>query len=467
MIVRNLSHSREYRPEPSATITTLMHNRTMNPMLDRRRFLLSSAAAAAAAPTLALHAQRPTVTVDPNLKLPPAIAALSSRRSEATPITLAEREQRLERARALLAQHKIDALVIATGTSLNYFTGLRWGQSERFFAWVLPAKGSPFVVCPVFEEGRVRERMEAKPATLPSASTTKVYTWNEDENPYTLLAKALKEAGISTGKIGVEERTQFAFADGIAHASPTLTAVSGTPITFGCRGSKTPAELALMRLANNVTLQVYEAVYKSTEPGMTNRHFSELISAAYLRCGFPGDASCQVAEYSALPHGSLQPQTIREAEIILIDDGCTVEGYQSDMSRTFVLGKATDKQKQVFDIVHKAQAAALAAARPGVPCHAIDDAARKVITDAGFGPDYKHFTHRLGHGIGMDGHEWPYLVRGNTTPLAPGMTFSDEPGIYITGEFGVRLEDDWVVTPNGGEMFTPQSPSLEDPFAKA
>ena len=435
-------------------------------MPTRRSFLLA-ATAAAATPSLKLQAQRQTTPPPSDLKLPPPIAALTSRRSEATPITLAEREARVERARTLLADNKIDALVIATGTSLNYFTGLRWGQSERFFAWVLPAKGGPFVVCPVFEEDRVRERMEAKPATLPAASTTRVYTWNEDENPYTLLAKALKDSGISTGKIGVEERTQFVFADGIAHASPTLTAVSGTPITFGCRAIKSPAELTLMRLANNITLHVYEAVYKSAQPGMTNRHFSELVAAAYNRCGFPGDASCQVGEYSALPHGSLQPQVIGENEIILIDDGCTVEGYQSDMSRTFVLGKATDKQKQVFDIVHKAQAAALAAARPGVQCEAIDAAARKVITDAGYGPDYKHFTHRVGHGIGMDGHEWPYLVRGNTTPLAAGMTFSDEPGIYIAGEFGVRLEDDWVVTPNGAEMFTPQSPSLEDPFAAA
>jgi Xaa-Pro dipeptidase len=438
--------------------------------INRRRFLLSSAAAAAA-PTVALQAQHPTSAGGLDMKLPPDIAALTSRRSEATPITLAEREQRIERARTHLTTNKIDALVITTGTSLTYFTGLRWGQSERFFAWALPAKGGPFVVCPVFEEGRVRERMEANPATLPSASSTKVYTWNEDESPYTLLAKALKEAGISTGKIGVEERTQFVFADGIAHASPTLTAVSAIPVTFGCRSIKSPAELTLMRLANDITLSVYEAAYKSAEPGMTNRHFSDLVGHAYDRVGFPGNASCQVGEYSALPHGSLQPQVIREGEIILIDDGCTVEGYQSDISRTFVLGKTTspklDKQKQVFDIVHKAQAAALAAARPGVQCQAIDAAARKVVTEAGFGPDYKHFTHRVGHGIGMDGHEWPYLVRGNTLPLAAGMTFSDEPGIYIVGEFGIRLEDDWVVTPSGAEMFTPQSPSLEDPFAKA
>jgi Xaa-Pro dipeptidase len=277
----------------------------------------------------------------------------------------------------------------------------------------------------------------------------------------------LKDAGITAGRIGIEERTQFAFADGIAHASPTLTVVSGTPVTAGCRAVKSAAELALMRLANDNTLKVYEAAWKSLEPGMTNRHVSDLISAAYERTGFPGFASCQVAEYSALPHGSLQPQIIREGQIILLDDGCVVEGYQSDISRSFVLGKATDKQKQVFDVVHKAQAAALAAGKVGAACHAVDDAARKVISAAGFGPGYEHFTHRLGHGIGMDGHEWPYLVKGNDLPLESGMTFSDEPGIYIVGEFGIRLEDDWVVTPNGGEMFTAQSPSLEEPFAKA
>jgi Xaa-Pro dipeptidase len=448
--------------------------------IDRRRFLLTSAVAAAATQAIPLIAQSRQTE-----NLPPAIAALTSRRAETVPITLAEREQRLDRARTLMHQNSIDAIVIATGTSLNYFTGLRWGQSERFFCWALPAKGAPFIVCPVFEEGRVRERMDATPATLPSASTTRVYTWNEDEDPYKLLAKALKDSGIATGKIGsaggkigsasgkigVEERTQFVFADGIAHASPTLTVTSATPITYGCRGIKTPAELALMQLANNITLSVYKAAYESAQPGMTNRQFTQLIDAAYARCGVTGEASCQVGEYSALPHGSLQPQTIREGEIILIDDGCFVEGYQSDISRTFVLGDATspklDKARKIFDIVHQAQSAALAAARPGVQCQTIDTAARNVITAAGYGPDYKHFTHRVGHGIGMDMHEWPYLVRGNTTPLAPGMCFSDEPGIYLSREFGVRLEDDWHVTEDGGKMFTPQSPSLEQPFATA
>ncbi|WP_254061353.1 Xaa-Pro peptidase family protein [Granulicella sp. L60] len=449
------------KPHPRYNLT--------KPMINRRRFLLTSAVAAAAAPAASLAQQQQPSTQQE--KLPPAIAALTSRHSEAVPITLAERELRLDRARALMHQDKIDAILITTGTSLTYFTGLRWGQSERLFAWVLPATGAPFIVCPVFEEGRVRERMEAKPATLPSASITRVYTWNEDEDPYKLVARALKESGLTSGKIGIEERTQFVFADGIAHASPTLTTTSATPITLGCRGIKTAAELALMQLANDITLSVYEAAYKSAQPGMTNRQFTQLIDLAYARCGVTGEASCQIGEYSALPHGSLNPQTIREEEIILIDDGCFVEGYQSDISRTFVLGNAAspklDKQRKVFDIVRQAQSAALAAARPGVPCQDIDAAARAVITSAGYGPDYKHFTHRVGHGIGMDMHEWPYLVRGNTTPLATGMCFSDEPGIYIAGEFGVRLEDDWHVTEDGGKMFTPQSPSLEHPFAKA
>ena len=378
---------------------------------------------------------------------------------------MGEREHRLERARQLLSINGINALVICAGTSLTYFTGLRWDQSERLFAWVLPQRGDPFVVCPAFEEARVRERMSAQPPALPAASSTRVYTWNEDEDPYSLLAKALKETGISTGKIGLEERTQFAFANRIAHASPTLTAVSAIPVTAGCRAIKSPAEIALMQLANNVTLSVYEAAWKSAQPGMTNRHVSDLIAAAYSRTGFPGDASCEVGKYSALPHGSLQPQTIREGEVILLDDGCVVEGYESDISRSFVLGKANDKQKRVFDIVHRAQAAALAAARPGVQCQAIDLAARKIIEDAGFGPGYKYFLHRVGHGIGMDGHEWPYLVRGNTQPLETGMCFSDEPGIYIPEEFGIRLEDDWHVTGDGAKLFTPQSPSLENPFA--
>jgi len=429
-------------------------------MPTRRSFLVS---AAAAAPALLLHSQS---SESPSIgaTLPAPIAALKPRIQDAVPITLAEREGRLEKARTLLTANQMDALLITNGASLNYFSGLRVGyQSERLFAWILPASGPPFVVCPAFEEGRIREGL----TMAPDGAATKIHTWNEDESPYNLVARSLKDRGLATGTIGIEERTQFAFADGLAHATPALKTVSGTPVTAGCRMIKSKAELALMQLANQITLAVYEAAYKSAGPGTTNREFSALVAEGYRRSGVSGEASCQVAAYSALPHGSVQPQVIREGQVVLIDDGCTVEGYQSDISRTFVYGKATDKQKHVFDVVHRAQAAALAAARPGEACEAIDSAARDVIDSAGFGPDYKHFTHRVGHGIGMDGHEWPYLVRGNATPLAPGMCFSDEPGIYLEGEFGVRLEDDWHVTEEGGKMFTPTSPSLEEPFGRA
>jgi Xaa-Pro dipeptidase len=295
----------------------------------------------------------------------------------------------------------------------------------------------------------------------------------EDESPFERVAQGLKDRGFVTGRIGIEETMKFVFADSIASAAPALKVTSATPITAGCRMIKDAHEIQLMRLACQVTLKCYEAVFHALQPGMTENQAATLIQAAYARLGFPGFASVQVGEYTALPHGSIQPQTIREGTIIMIDDGCTVEGYQSDITRTFVLGKATDKMKRVFDIVHLAQASALEAARPGVPLERIDAAARKVIVDAGYGPGFKFFTHRLGHGMGMDGHEWPYLVKHNmfgwetAFQAQPGMVFSDEPGIYIRGEFGVRLEDDMYITPNGAELMTPQSPAIEAPFGKA
>ena len=397
--------------------------------------------------------------------LPPAIQALRDRRNEAVPISLAEREVRLERARDRMRQLHIAALAVVTGASLRYFTGLEWYQSERLFAWVLPVSGAPIIVCPAFEEGRVRERMTSTPTTLPAAAATRVLAWQEDQDPFALLSSALHDAGLRTGRLALDGATHFSFADALAHTSPALEVVNGLPITAGCRSIKSPAELALMSLANHNTLSVYEAIFRSLSPGMTNHEVSQLISAAYERTGFPGEGSCEVGPSSALPHGSLAPQRIAEREIILLDDGCTVEGYQSDISRSFVLGKATDKQKRVFDIVHRAQSAALAAARPGAACHAPDDAARSLIAKEGYGPGYEFFSHRLGHGIGLEGHEWPYLVRGNAVPLATGMCFSDEPGIYIPGEFGIRLEDDMHITADSAQLFTPQSASLEEPFA--
>jgi len=397
-----------------------------------------------------------------SVKLPEAIARLKSRKAEAQPITTAEREQRIERARQLMAENKIDALMITGGTSLVYFTNIHWWMSERLFAVILPVKGNPFYVCPAFEEDRAREQI----ASGPGGNNAEVRTWQEDESPYQRIAEGLKDRKLTSGNMGMEETVRYVFSEGLSKVAPGLRLVSATPVTAGCRMIKSQHELQLMKLANEVTLTAYEAAYLSTKEGMTQNDFGSMVQAAHAQQGFQGGASIQIGENSALPHGSAKPQVIREGTILLMDGSCAVEGYESDISRTVVLGKPTDKMKQVFDIVHKAQSAALAAAKPGVQCQAVDAAARKVITDAGYGPDYKHFTHRVGHGIGMDGHEWPYLVRGNTLLLAPNMTFSDEPGIYIRGEFGVRLEDDMYITEKGAELFTPQSPDLENPFGK-
>jgi Xaa-Pro dipeptidase len=440
-------------------------------MISRRQFLeVGGVTAGAAAISHRLLASGAQANPE-NSSLPPSLARLQSRKSEAIPVSREERHERQERARKLIRENSLDAIVLMEGTSLRYFTGIRWWGGERLFAMVLPAKGAAFYVCPAFEEGRAREQIGNASGGENPDLPIDVRTWQEDESPYQRVAEGLKERGMSTGKIGIEETVRFMFADGISKAAPQAALVSATPVTAGCRMIKSAHEIARMRLACQVTLAAYEAVYHALREGMTQQQVGDLISAAYGELGFPGEASVQVGEYTALPHGSATPQVIREGSIVMIDDGCTVEGYQSDITRTFVLGKAPektrDKMNRVFEIVHRAQAAALAAARPGVECGAVDAAARKVITDAGYGPDYKYFTHRLGHGMGMDGHEWPYLVRGNATKLQPHMTTSNEPGIYIRGEFGIRLEDDMHITENDAELFTPQSLSLEDPFGKA
>jgi Xaa-Pro dipeptidase len=292
-----------------------------------------------------------------------------------------------------------------------------------------------------------------------------VRTWEEHESPYQRVAEGLRDRGIASGRIGAEETMQFRFSNGVAQAAPALEVVSGTPVTAGCRGAKDAHEIELMKLANEVTLTAYKAAYLAMEEGMTQRDVAGLISMAHERLGFQGGASVQTGQWAALPHGSITPQVISEGTILLLDGGCGVEGYRSDISRTFVLGSASEKMKRVFDIEHEAQTAAWHAAGPGIPAEDVDTAARKVIEDAGYGPGYTYFTHRVGHGIGMDGHEWPYLVKGNKEPLVVGNSFSDEPGIYLPGEFGIRLEDIMVITEDGADLLTPQSPSLEDPFA--
>jgi Xaa-Pro dipeptidase len=426
-------------------------------MLSRRCFLRTGTAAGATFAASVAQAE------DRCVPFPPAVASLKTMRDQAKPITGEERRQRQQRARELMAYNHLDAMLLTEGTSLSYFSGIEWHGGERMFAMMLPLKGDPFYVCPAFEEGRAREQL----VNAPDGEHADVRIWQEDESPYARIAEGLRDRAVATGVLAIEETVRFVFSQGVATAAPQLQMASAIPVTAGCRRIKSDQEIALMRLAASVTLAAYEAAYRALKPGMTKAQFEDLIEAAHRQLGFAGGAEAQIGEYSAYPHGSVVQQFIRENSIVLIDGGCKVEGYASDITRSFVVGKASDKAKQVFDIVHRAQAAALSAARQGRECQSVDAAARKIITDAGFGPDYKFFTHRLGHGMGMDGHEWPYLVRGNTTRLEPGMTFSDEPGIYIPGEFGIRLEDDMHITGNGAELFTPQSPSPERPFDKA
>ncbi|WHZ18716.1 MAG: hypothetical protein OJF55_000865 [Rhodanobacteraceae bacterium] len=422
----------------------------------RRRFLRTSALGAAALPAAMLGGTATAAETGANaIKLPVSILALQPVASQIVPITDDERRARLAKAQELMDKSGVDAIYLDGGSSLDYFTGMHWWTSERLMGMLLPKSGRPVYVVPAFERSRALEQIRFG---------RDVRTWQENESPYALVAQVMREWHSGTGVLGIEEKVPFFRSSGIADALPQAKLVLATPVTAGCRAIKSPAELALMQVANNATLALYKAIWQGLEPGMTQQHIAAWVDAGYARMGLRGDASVNVGKFTAQPHGSREPQVIREGTPVMLDDGCTVEGYQSDITRTFTLDRASDKMKRVFDIVRKAQQAALAAAHPGAAMESVDAAARKLIVDAGYGPGYTYFSHRLGHGIGMDGHEWYYLVEGNTRKIEAGMTFSDEPGIYIPGEFGVRLEDDMHVGADGARWFTPQSPSIERPF---
>jgi Xaa-Pro dipeptidase len=415
--------------------------------LSRRRLLQvgSGTAALAALPAVALAED----------ELPEPIRALEPKDDDVGPISLDERRARLARAQQLMAEHRLAALVVASGSSLVYYTGARWGSSERFFGMVLTREGEPAWVTPAFEQARATEQIQIG---------ADVRAWQEHESPYALVASILRDRGAAGGRVGIEETMKFVFAAGIGDALPAAEVRSGTPVTAGCRMIKDAHELAILRRANEKTVAAHRAVFQSLREGMTQREVAGLSSAAHTRLGMRGGSLVLFGQDAAYPHGTTRPQPLRTGDFVLIDGGGSFLDYTSDITRTGVFGaRATDRQRRVWDVVREAQQAAFDAIRPGVECQAIDAAARKVIADAGFGADYEHLTHRLGHGIGMDGHEWTYLVRGNTTRLVPGMCFSDEPGIYLYGEMGVRHEDIVHVTEDGAANMTKWSGSPEDP----
>lgn len=391
--------------------------------------------------------------------LPRIIRDLTPLEGAVVPISIEERKQRIARAQQLMAQEKIDAIFMEGTTSSFYFTGMRWGQSERTFGLVIPAKGAVAYVCPKFEEDRARE-------LIPVAFGDEVRCWEEHESPYATIVGIVKDRGAKFKRIGIEERVRFFIADGVRKAAPGFEVVDATPITAGCRMYKSKAEIALMQKASDVTIEAYKAAFATIRPGMPQAEFSGNIAAAFRKLGYSGGAMVLVGKYSALPHGTILPQTIQEGDIVLVDGGTSVEGYASDITRTIVCGKPSQRQIDIWNLEKKAQDAAFAAIKTGVACEMVDAAARAVIENAGFGKNYKlpGLPHRTGHGIGLDGHEWTNFVKGNKTKIAPGMCFSNEPTISIPGEFGIRLEDCLYVTENGPRFFSEQSVAIDKPF---
>jgi Xaa-Pro dipeptidase len=415
-------------------------------MLSRRLFLH----AAAAAPLAAIAARSGLSTA--------SAAEPKSMTSGAKPISADERRARIAKVQSLMAERKIAALLIEPGSSLDYFTGIRWRRSERITLAIIPAHGEVVVVTPAFEEPSIRETLQVGGDVRP---------WNEHESPIDRIVQGLRDRGLPSGTVAAESTLRFFIVDGIRQASKAYEIVSADPLVRACRLIKSPAELALMQIANNVTIEALRLLHGRVERGMSAADIATLMDHTTAALGGPSEFSLVLLnEASAYPHGSLKAQTVREGSIVLMDCGCTVQGYQSDISRTWVVGAPSARQRKIWNTVKRGQEIALEAAKIGVPTGTIDDAVRGYYEHEGWGPGYKlpGLPHRTGHGIGLDGHEPPYLVHGDATALQAGMCFSDEPGIYIPGEFGVRLEDCWYMTESGPKTFTPLAKSLDEPI---
>ena len=385
-------------------------------------------------------------------------APLKSLTGDAKPISVEERHARIAKAQSLMAQRKVAALLVESGSSLEYFTGIRWRRSERTTLAIIPSSGEVLVVTPAFEEPSVRETLQVGGDVRP---------WDEHENPFEKVVQGLKDRGINSGVLAAESTMRFFIIAGIRQASSAYEIIPADPIVRACRLIKSPAELALLQLANDVTIEALRQVHAQVALGMSGTDIGALMDHATISLGGSPEFSLVLLnEASAYPHGAVKPQKIREGSVILMDCGCAVHGYESDISRTWVFGQPNARQRKVWDTVKRGQEIALETAKIDVPVGAIDDAVRKYYESQGWGPGYRlpGLSHRTGHGIGLDGHEPPYLVHGDTTPLQAGMCFSDEPGLYTPGEFGIRLEDCWYMTAAGPKLFTALAKSLDQPI---
>lgn len=417
--------------------------------MSSRRDILKASCVALALGTTARAAAPPR---------PQSVPAVRSLTGSAQPISATERQARIAQVQELMRQKKVGALLVEPGSTLEYFTGIRWWRSERTTAAIIPATGQVLVVTPAFEEPSVRETLQVG---------GEIRVWNEADNPFETIAQSLRDRGLASGVIAVEPTLRFFIVDGVRRASKGFEVVSGDDLVRACRLLKSPAELALMQTASDVTIEALRRVHAQVQKGMKATDVASLMDGITTALGGTPEFSLVLLnEASAYPHGSDKPQEIRDGSVILMDCGCTVYGYQSDISRTWVFGEPSAKQRKVWSTVKRGQEIALQTAKLGLEVGRIDDAVRSYYQAEGWGPDYKlpGLPHRTGHGIGLDGHEAPYLVHSDVTPLQAGMCFSDEPGIYIPGEFGVRLEDCWHMTADGPRTFTTLARSLEDPI---
>jgi Xaa-Pro dipeptidase len=385
------------------------------------------------------------VDASPSIPIPP-------------PISAAERMQRLSRAQELMRAKGIGAVLVESGPSLDYYTGVQWWRSERLTAAVIPAEGDPIVVTPFFERPSIAEMLQV-PA--------EIRTWNEDEEPLKLVADFLRERKVASAPVGFEETDRFWIMDRLRQQLPAIAVVNANPVVRAQRMIKSPTELALMQAANDIMLASLRYAGERTKVGMTPADIDAMIAAVHKQMGSAYDGGLiLIGEASAYPHGSKKPHVVQKGDIVLMDCTSSVHGYQADITRTFVAGTPSADQRKLWDQVHRGQQIAIETAKVGLPAGAVDDAVRRAYESWGFGPGYRlpGLSHRTGHGIGMEVHEPVNLVHGEMTPLAPGMCFSDEPGLYVPGKFGVRLEDCWHMTEAGPKFFTQPPPSIDEPF---
>ena len=389
------------------------------------------------------------------------LARLSDMTRGIAPIEDAEFAHRIERATKLMQDNGIDAVYLNAGTNLYYFTGTRWGASERMVGAVLLADGTLHYIAPHFEINTLDGFMRIK---------GEIAGWQEHESPYELFGSMLSKLGLSEAVVGLDESCAFFISDGLAQANPQHRYVNAKPVTAGCRSCKSSAELALLQRAKDMTLEVHKSAARILREGISTAEVTEFIDQAHRAVGASrGSYFCIVlfGEDSAYPHGVKQPKNLELNDMVLIDTGCQLEGYNSDITRSYVFGEPSERQREVWAIEKASQAAGFDAAKLGEPCAVVDIAARAHLVGEGFGPGYETpgLPHRTGHGIGLDIHEWPYLVSSDQTPLDVGMCFSNEPMICIFGEFGIRLEDHFYMTDAGPKWFTEPSHSIDDPFA--